>query len=120
MLDFGGWSARTGAGRETCGGGVAPWGGGRMSGGNAAGDVPAARPTPQTAMPFLVLSVMGLLVVLLPPYDTKLVHLLVAGVMTAVLARAYLTSLRRPERSWIDVAAPLGSFPLILVLRDAT
>ncbi|MGN6577377.1 MAG: PAS domain-containing protein, partial [Nocardioides sp.] len=86
----------------------------------SAEDVPAARPTPQTAMPFLVLSVMGLLVVLLPPYDTKLLHLLVAGAMTATLARAYLVSMRRPERSWIDVAAPLGSFPLILVLRDAT
>ncbi len=91
-----------------------------MGGENAAAELPAARPTPQTAMPFLVLSVVGLLVMLLPPYDTKLWHLVVAGVMTAVLAQAYLTSLRRPERSWIDVAAPLGSFPLILVLRDAT
>jgi diguanylate cyclase (GGDEF)-like protein/PAS domain S-box-containing protein len=83
-------------------------------------DVPAARPTPATAMPFLVLTVLGLLNVLLPPYDTKIWHLVVGGVMAAVLTKAYLVALRRPERSWVDVAAPLGSFPLILLLRDAT
>ena len=83
-------------------------------------DVPAARATPRTAMPFLVLSAIGLLNVALPPYDTKIWHLPVAAVMAALLAKAYQVAMHREERSWVDVVAPLGAFPLIVVLRDAT
>ena len=42
-------------------------------------DVPAARPTARTAMPFLLLSLLGLLNVALPPYTTKIWHLFVAA-----------------------------------------
>ena len=71
-------------------------------------------------MPFLVLSAIGLGSVLLPPYSPKIWHLLVAVAIVAVLVRGYQLSLERDERSWVDVVAPLGAFPLIVVLRDAT
>jgi diguanylate cyclase (GGDEF)-like protein/PAS domain S-box-containing protein len=83
-------------------------------------DVPAARPTARTAMPFLLLSLLGLLNVALPPYTTKIWHLFVAAVMVGAMAKAYQISLQREERSWVDLVAPLGAFPLIVVLRDAT
>jgi hypothetical protein len=83
-------------------------------------DVPAARPTPRTAMPFLVVSALGLANVLLPPYSPKIWHLFAAVAMVAVMAKAYAVSMTRVERTWVDLVAPLGAFPLIVVLRDAT
>jgi diguanylate cyclase (GGDEF)-like protein/PAS domain S-box-containing protein len=83
-------------------------------------DVPAARPTPRTAMPFLVLSAIGLGSVLLPPYSPKIWHLFAAVAMVAAMVKAYSESMSRVERSWVDLVAPLGAFPLIVVLRDAS
>ena len=85
-----------------------------------ASDVPAARPDHRTALPFVVLCVVGLANLALPPYDTKTWHLVIAVLMFVGLAQMQRVSLERSERSWIDVAAPLASFPLVVVLRDAT
>lgn len=83
-------------------------------------DLPAARPTARTAGPFLVLIGVGLVAAMLPPYDGTWVHAGLAVVMVGVLAAAHRESMRRVGRTWVDVAAPLGSFPLIALLRDAS
>jgi len=83
-------------------------------------DAPAARPTVRTAGPFLLLIAVGLVAAMLPPYDGTWVHAALAVVMVGVLAWAHREAMSRVERSWIDVAAPLGSFPLIALLRDAS
>jgi diguanylate cyclase (GGDEF)-like protein/PAS domain S-box-containing protein len=83
-------------------------------------DTPAARPTPRTAMPFLLLSALGLASILLPPYSPKIWHLFVVAGLVAAMVKAYVVSMGRVERSWVDLVAPLGAFPLIVVVRDAT
>ena len=83
-------------------------------------DTPAARPTVRTASPFLLLISVGLVSAMLPPYDGTWVHAVAAVAMVGVLAAAHRASMLRVERSWIDVVAPLGSFPLIALLRDAS
>ncbi|MFP5253024.1 MAG: diguanylate cyclase [Actinomycetes bacterium] len=85
-----------------------------------ASDAPAARPTARTAAPFLLLIAAGLVAATLPPYEGTWSHAALAVVMLGVLAAAHREAMRRVERTWIDVAAPFGSFPLIALLRDAS
>ncbi len=81
---------------------------------------PATRPTPRMAVPFLLLGAVGLLNLVLPPYHARPVHLVLIAVMVPVILWLHRVSMRRAERSWVDLAAPLAMFPLIVVLRDAT
>ena len=83
-------------------------------------DAPAARPSVRTAGPFLLLIAVGLFAAMLPPYEGTWLHAALAVVMVGVLAWAHREAMNRVERTWIDVAAPLGSFPLIALLRDAS
>ena len=83
-------------------------------------DAPAARPSVRTAAPFLLLIAVGLVAAMLPPYEGTWVHAALAVVMVGVLAWAHREAMTRVERTWIDVAAPLGSFALIALLRDAS
>jgi diguanylate cyclase (GGDEF)-like protein/PAS domain S-box-containing protein len=82
--------------------------------------LPAARPTVRTAAPFLMLTAVGLVATMLPPYEGTWVHAVLAVLMVGVLAWAHREAMTRVERTWIDVAAPLGTFPLIALLRDAS
>jgi diguanylate cyclase (GGDEF)-like protein/PAS domain S-box-containing protein len=81
---------------------------------------PVARPTPATTVPFVGLATLGMAAMLLPPYPVGTVHLVTVLTMFAVLLAAHLTAVRQPRRTWLDLAAPFGAFPLIVVLRDAT
>jgi diguanylate cyclase (GGDEF)-like protein/PAS domain S-box-containing protein len=81
---------------------------------------PAARPTPRTTVPFVGLAILGMVALLLPPYPRPAGHVTVAVALFAVLLALHLTAVRRPSRTWLDVAAPFGAFPLVVVMRDAT
>lgn len=83
-------------------------------------EAPAARPTTKTALPFLALAAIGALSLALPPYNSKPVHLVASLALVAGMVVALRLAMRRKTRSWVDVVAPLGSFPLIVMLRDAT
>ena len=83
-------------------------------------DEPASRPTPRTALPFLALAATGVAALALPPHPAGVGRLLLAGAIVAALVAVHGLALTRTERTWLDVVAPLGVFPLVVVLRDAT
>ena len=81
---------------------------------------PGARPTPSTTIPFVGLATLGVAATVLPPYSVGSVHLVTVLSVFAVLLAAHLTAVRQPRRNWLDLVAPFGAFPLIVLLRDAT
>jgi diguanylate cyclase (GGDEF)-like protein/PAS domain S-box-containing protein len=84
------------------------------------GTPPVARPSLRTTVPFVGLAVLGMVALVLPPYPRGLGHVTVAVALFAVLLTLHLTAVRRPSRTWLDLAAPFGAFPLVVVMRDAT
>ncbi len=69
--------------------------------------------------PFGLVCGLGLLTVLLPPYDVSWVVLALATVVYFIIAGLLIESSRRPLRTWVDPAAAYLTFPFVLLLREA-
>ena len=70
-------------------------------------------------MPFGIVAALGLVTVLLPPYDRPW---WVAGLAAAVLALAvvlFVVSRRQPERTWLDPLPAYLLFPYAALVNDA-
>ncbi len=70
-------------------------------------------------MPFLLVAGIGLLTVLLPPYERPWWVAGLAAVVLALVVLVYLASQRHGERSWRDPAAAYLLFPYAALLHDA-
>jgi diguanylate cyclase (GGDEF)-like protein/PAS domain S-box-containing protein len=69
--------------------------------------------------PFGVVCGLGLLSVLLPPYDVSWVVLALAVVVYFVIMGLLIESSRRPQRTWVDPAAAYLTFLFVGLVRDA-
>ncbi len=78
------------------------------------------RPSLRGALPFVVCAGIGVLTLLLPPYDVRDVHRPLAGLLLAAVLLALAVSLRRPHRTWVDAAPVYLYFALLAVLFDGT
>lgn len=93
----------------------------RFSGTAASGSTPSdpRRGGLALAVPFFIVAALGLLTVLLPPYERPW---WVAGLAAAVLALAvvlFVVSRRRPERTWLDALPAYLLFPYAALVNDA-
>lgn len=69
--------------------------------------------------PFGVVLGVGLLAVLLPPYDVSWVVLVLAAAVFLGIVALFVTSSRRAERTWIDPVAAYLAFVFVVLVRDA-
>ncbi len=81
---------------------------------------PAMRPTASAGLPFVVVACLGMGVLAVPPYPNAAHHVILAAALSGVLFVLYRMLQRSLDRTLLDAAPSLASFPLILVLRDAT
>ena len=81
--------------------------------------VPGARPTARSSLPFLTLMSLGVLSIALPPYHATALHLALIAVLAVGLLAVHRHAIARDTRTWLDLVAPLGTFSLVVVLRDA-
>ena len=85
----------------------------------AASSADLRRGTPALALPFALVAGIGLLTVLLPPYERPwwVAGLAVLSLLPVVLV--YVASQRRGERSWLDPLAAYLLFPFAGLVHDA-
>ena len=76
------------------------------------------RPTWASVLPFLAVAVLGLISMLLPPYDGNPVAALAAGVLLAGTLAVQLVSLDRSRRTWIDPVGAWLFYGVIALLRE--
>ena len=81
--------------------------------------VPGARPTARSSLPFLTLMSLGVLSIALPPYHATALHLALIAVLAVGLLAVHRHAIARDTRTWLELVAPLGTFSLVVVLRDA-
>lgn len=77
------------------------------------------RGTPGLALPFAVVAGIGLLTVLLPPYERPLWVAGLAALSLVPVVIVFLVSQRRGEPSWLDPLAAYLLFPYAALLHDA-
>lgn len=77
------------------------------------------RPSLSLMRPFGIVLGIGLVTVLLPPYDVSRVVLALATVVFLVVVGLHIESSRRPRRSWIDPTAAYLAFPYVALVRDS-
>ena len=85
----------------------------------ASSTVDLRRGTPRLALPFAVVAVIGLVTVLLPPYERPWWIVGLAVVSLGLVGAVFLVSARRAERSWLDPVAAYLLFPYAALLNDA-
>lgn len=77
------------------------------------------RPSLRLMRPFGVVCGIGLLTVLLPPYESPAWVLAGATTIYFVIMAMLVATSRRPERSWLDPAAAYLAFLFVALVRDA-
>lgn len=77
------------------------------------------RPSLRLMRPFGIVCGLGLLTVLLPPYDVSWVVLALAAVVYFIIMGLLVESSRRPLRTWVDSSATYLTFPFIAIVREA-
>ncbi|SFB48397.1 PAS domain S-box-containing protein/diguanylate cyclase (GGDEF) domain-containing protein [Nocardioides alpinus] len=77
------------------------------------------RGTPTLALPFAVVAVIGLITVLLPPYDGPWWVIGLAVLVLGLSALVFFASRLRGRRSWLDPLAAYLLFPYAALLHDA-
>ena len=77
------------------------------------------RGTPKLALPFGAVAALGLLTVLLPPYERAWWVVGLAVICLVAVVLVYLASQRRTERSWLDPLSAYLLFPYAALLHDA-
>lgn len=77
------------------------------------------RPSLRLMRPFGVVCGLGLLAVLLPPYDVSWVVLACATVVYFVIMGMLIESSRREPRTWVDPTAAYLTFVFVLLVREA-
>lgn len=77
------------------------------------------RGTPGLALPFAVVAGIGLLTVLLPPYERPLWVAGLAALSLVPVVIVFLVSQRRGEPSWLDPLAAYLLFHYAALLHDA-
>jgi diguanylate cyclase (GGDEF)-like protein/PAS domain S-box-containing protein len=85
----------------------------------ASSSVDLRRGTPALAVPFAVVACIGLVTVLLPPYERPWWVAGLAALSLVPVIVVYLASQRRVERSWLDPLAAYLLFPFAALLHDA-
>ena len=76
------------------------------------------RGTPAVAVPFAVVALIGLVTVLLPPYERPWWVIGLAVLSLAPVVLVYLATQRRQERSWLDPLAAYLLFPFAGLVLD--
>lgn len=69
--------------------------------------------------PFGIVCGVGLLTVLLPPYESSWMVLAAATVVYLAIMAMLIATSRRPERSWLDPAAAYLTFLFVALVREA-
>jgi diguanylate cyclase (GGDEF)-like protein/PAS domain S-box-containing protein len=77
------------------------------------------RPSLRLMRPFGFVCGLGLLTVLLPPYDVSWVVLALAVVVYSVIMGLLVESSRRPLRTWVDPAAAYLTFLFVALVNEA-
>ena len=77
------------------------------------------RGTPAVAVPFAVVALIGLVTVLLPPYERPWWVAGLAALSLVPVVLVYVASQRRERRSWLDPLAAYLLFPYAGLLHDA-
>ncbi|MDR7255684.1 diguanylate cyclase (GGDEF)-like protein/PAS domain S-box-containing protein [Nocardioides sp. BE266] len=77
------------------------------------------RGSPALAMPFALVAAVGLLTVLLPPYERPWWVTAVGALSLVPVAVVFWASQRRAERSWLDPLAAYLMFPFAALMHDA-
>ena len=76
------------------------------------------RPSLRLMRPFGIVCGLGLLTVLLPPYDVSPVALVLATVVYLAVMALLIESSRRPRRTWVDPAAAYLAFGFVALVRE--
>lgn len=77
------------------------------------------RPSLRLMRPFAIVCGLGLLTVLLPPYDVSWVVLALAAVVYLAISALLIESARRPLRTWVDPTAAYLTFLFVALLCEA-
>lgn len=77
------------------------------------------RPSLRLMRPFGIVCGLGLLTVLLPPYDVSWVVLALAVVVYFIIMGLLVESSRRPLRTWVDPTAAYLTFLFVALIREA-
>ena len=71
------------------------------------------------AAPFGVVAALGLVAVLLPPYERPWWVAALAAFLLALVVVLFVVSRRRPERTWLDPLPAYLLFPYAALVNDA-
>lgn len=85
----------------------------------ASSSVDLRRGSPALAVPFAIVAGIGLLTVLLPPYESPWWVIALAAASLIPVVIVFLASQRRAERSWLDPLAAYLLFPFAGLLHEA-